>query len=270
VKNPLMHWLLRLERNRIVDGAIRESMAYYDVKRLDPETHAHARAQLRRLYDQVDAIDDYAELVEYGGKLAEKVGALENNLAGRMIPARVITRAAYGITSMMWRANNHKHFKDAARKTVYPPSIAVVAVALLLGSVACKRDDVRQMNPMDLPPAHADDPPRQPYYDWGCHHALRELAAICTKECWAYDYDGPGPKATTCGRNILYKDDSTGSVKQGYWKPCDNCRWGCMRFNEFVNNSILPRDEGEPPNCPYQTHSACVPEGPDPAVECKR
>lgn len=149
------------------------------------------------------------------------------------------------------------------------PRLAAALFACL-ALAACKRDP-REMNPLDLPPAHGQEPPMcVSKYNWACHYALREIAYDCTRECFPYDPDDKGPKPITCGRNVFYKDEiGSGQIKQGMWLPCEHCRWGCMRYNPLVNNDILPADQGTPPNCPYQTHSACVPDGPDPAEVCK-
>jgi hypothetical protein len=136
---------------------------------------------------------------------------------------------------------------------------AVAFAVVLLLTEGCQRDDVQQINPLDLPPAKGQEPPKR-VFDYECYESLRKQAVDCRTQCFRYAH---GTQAPDCYREHVSVHEGIG---QTLWEPCESCdlRCGTVQSNAWtaVTSTLPPCKEGE--------HLLCGYTGPDPHAACWR
>ncbi len=141
-------------------------------------------------------------------------------------------------------------------------AMGIAFIVVMLLTEGCKPSDMAQMNPLDLPPARADDPPVK-RYDYACGESLRRQAHECRTACIVqFDLGKP----TACVRR--FESEHSG-IYQTLMETCEACEPVCGLLHpddQFQWSSAT----GDVPPCKVGQHTMCGYTGPDPKVECVR
>jgi hypothetical protein len=250
----------RVRRDKLIGNAIEDAMDFYHVTRFrDEEAHALVRREPERVFDEASAITDKVEMWMLHHKITKTLNELDHAQGPRMLPSRVIARAAYGITYVIL---DTQKFDPTPRAPSMAPCV-MASLALLLTLSACKRDEVRQMNPLDLPPVLADEPPKEPWFDYQCYESLRRQEIECRRDCGRFNFAPSDGVPSGCYRDHVSVKEGNG---QTLWEKCDSCEVVCA---VPIYGGFAAKATGNRPPCPEGEHIMCGYIGPDPHVACK-